>query len=186
MTKQDTILKHKFEQLFREHFTGLVYFAQKYLGDMDASKDLVHSVFIKIWENRQKFDFEKPAKSYLFTSVYNRSMNALRDNQKFASAIDDEQQEAMLETGEFSDTMEVAELEGKIDQAVLNLPDKCKTIFQLNRFEGKKYAEIADQLGISVKTVEAQMSKALKILRQELKDYMYLWILFLLKNSDFF
>ncbi|MBI9067661.1 MAG: RNA polymerase sigma-70 factor [Salinivirgaceae bacterium] len=185
MTTADTILKQKFEELFRNHFTGLCYFAQKYLGDMDSSKDIVHAVFVKIWENRHEFEFEKPAKSYLFTSVYNRSMNFIRDHKKFADAEDFDAHAASLETGEFYDSMEVAELEGRIKQAIAKLPEKCREVFELNRFEGKKYAEIAAHLNISIKTVENQMSKALKVMREELKDYLYIFILFILKNNDF-
>jgi RNA polymerase sigma-70 factor (ECF subfamily) len=184
LSKDDSILQLKFEKLFREHFTGLCYFAQKYLGDLDTSKEVVHAVFVKVWENRAKFDFEKPAKSYLFTSVYNRSMNVIRDNKKFSSPGDEEVHAATLETGEFSDTMELAELEGKIKTAIQKLPEKCRQVFELNRFEGKKYAEIAEHLQISIKTVETQMSKALKVLKEELKDYIYVFVLFLLKNND--
>lgn len=184
MSIDDSILQIKFEKLFKEHFTGLCYFAQKYLGDLDSSKEVVHNVFIKIWENRAEFDFEKPAKSYLFTSVYNRSLNVLRDNKKFINPDEGEAHEAALETGEFTDTMEVAELEGRIKMAIQKLPEKCREVFELNRFEGKKYAEIAEHLNISIKTVESQMSKALKVLKTELKDYIYLFLLLLLKNND--
>lgn len=184
LTKQDHILKQKFELLFKEHFEGLCYFAQKYLGDLDSSKEIVHSVYIKVWENRSTFDWEKPAKSYLFTSVYNRSMNFLRDNKKFIEN-DISSAPETADNGEFHDTMELSELETSINLAIDKLPEKCKEIFQLNRFEGKKYAEIAEKLGISVKTVETQMSKALKVLKEELKDYIYLILLFLIKNNDF-
>lgn len=184
MSKQDTILQRKFETLFKEHFTGLCYFAQKYLGDLDSSKEVVHAVFVKIWENRAEFDFEKSAKSYLFTSVYNRSMNVIRDNKKFTTSDDDDSHARIMETGEFTDSMELAELEGKIKESIQKLPEKCREIFQLNRFEGKKYAEIAESLNISVKTVEAQMSKALKTLRVDLKDYLYALIVLLLKNDN--
>ena len=184
MTTDDRILKVEFEKLFREHFTALCYFARKYLGDLDSSKEIVHSVFIKIWENRSSFDWEKPAKSYLFTSVYNRSMNFIRDNKKFIINEPAGIREEITDTAAFSDTLEVAELESRIKSALQRLPEKCREIFELNRFEGKKYAEIADSLNISVKTVEAQMSKALKILKEELKDYLYVFILFLLKNLD--
>jgi RNA polymerase sigma-70 factor (ECF subfamily) len=178
LSTSDPILRYKFEKLFREHFTALCYFAKKYLGDMDSSKEIVHSVFIKIWENRAEFDWEKPAKSYLFTSVYNRSLNFIRDNKRFVSSDKDGT------SGEFHDNLEIAELEGRIKQALQRLPEKCREVFELNRFEGKKYAEIAEHLNISVKTVETQMSKALKILKDELKDYLYIFILLLLKNID--
>jgi len=80
--------------------------------------------------------------------------------------------------------MEIAELEGRIKTALRKLPEKCREVFELSRFGGKKYSEIAEHLNISVKTVETQMSKALKILKEELKDYLYILILFLLKNND--
>jgi RNA polymerase sigma-70 factor (ECF subfamily) len=177
----DTLLKQKLEILFKEHFTQLVYFARKYLGDLDSSKEVVHSVFVKIWENRHEFEFDKPAKSYLFTSVYNRSLNVIRDNKKFVPNLQDNSTET-IETGEFHDTLETSELEARIKTALQKLPEKCREVFELNRFEGKKYAEIAAKLNLSEKTVEAHMSKALKIMKEELKDYLYLLILFFLKN----
>jgi RNA polymerase sigma-70 factor, ECF subfamily len=183
LSTSDPILKHKFEKLFREHFTALCYFAQKYLGDMDSSKEVVHNVFIKIWENRAEFDWEKPAKSYLFTSVYNRSLNHLRDSKKFVSHESIEFQSTETHA-EFINSMEVAELETKIKLALAKLPEKCREVFELNRFEGKKYAEVAELLNISVKTVETQMSKALKVLKEELKDYIYFFVFLLLKNLE--
>ncbi|MBN2485075.1 MAG: RNA polymerase sigma-70 factor [Bacteroidales bacterium] len=179
MNSNNTILKQKFEKLFREHFTALCYFAQKYLGDIDSSKEIVHSVFIKIWENRAEFDWDKPAKPYLFTSVYNRSLNYIRDNKKFVPAGTEG---TSGDIGEFRDNLEIAELESRIKRALKKLPEKCREVFELNRFEGKKYSEIAEHLNISVKTVETQMSKALGILKNELKDYLYIFMLFLLKN----
>jgi RNA polymerase sigma-70 factor (ECF subfamily) len=181
----DHILKTEFEKLFREHFTALCCFARKYLGDMDSCKEIVHSVFIRIWENRAEFDWKKPAKSYLFTSVYNRCMNFIRDNRKFITGDPDAIREEITDTSEFSGTLEVAELEGRIRKALQKLPEKCREVFKMNRFEGKKYAEIADALDISVKTVETQMSRALKILRDELRDYLYVLILFLLKITGY-
>lgn len=184
MNPGDRIIKPQFEKLFREHFTALCYFARRYLGDLDSSKEIVHSVFIKIWENRETFDWTKPAKSYLFTSVYNRSMNFIRDNRKFAEVDSSEIHEEITSTSAFSDTLETAELEDRIQSALQRLPEKCREVFELSRFEGKKYAEIADHLGISVKTVETQMSRALKILKEELKEYLYVFLLLLLKNMD--
>jgi len=151
---------------------------------MDSSKEIVHSVFVRLWENRAEFDWEKPAKSYLFTSVYNRSMNFIRDNRRFVAGEPDTLREEITDTNGFTDAVEVAELEGRIKTALNSLPEKCREVFELNRFEGKKYAEIADRLDISVKTVETHMSKALKILREELRDYLYVFILFLLNNMD--
>jgi len=157
LSSQDVILKKKFEALFREHFTGLCYFARKYTGDLDSAREIVHTVFIRVWENRSEFDWEKPVKSYLFTSVYNRSMNYIRDNKKFLNHDDAQRQNLVVDESAYSDHLETAELESRIWQVINSLPEKCKEVFVLNRFEGKKYAEIAEHLNISVKTVETQM-----------------------------
>lgn len=178
MSQKDYIIRRKFEELFRKHFVALCYFADKYTPDTDTSKEIVHNVFLNIWEKRDNFDFEKPAKSYLFTAVYNRCMNYIRDSKKFTGAEDDAGN-FMHDTGNFEDTMETAELEKKITDAIDKLPQKCREVFKLSRFNGMKYSQIAKKLDISVKTVEVQVSKALKILRNELSDYLMM-ILFIL------
>ena len=182
MTVSGDIIHTRYEEMFRTYFSSLYYFARKYIPDPDTSKEIVHKVFVSIWENRNDFDFEKPAKSYLFTSVYNRCMNHLRDRKKFIAHDNLEDADNFSENTIHSDHLEAAELESRIWQIINQLPEKCKEIFILNRFEGKKYQEIADQLDISVKTVETQMSKALKTLREHLADYLHILILFLIKN----
>ncbi len=172
----------QYEELFRIYYSSLCYFAQKYIGDLDSCKDIVHSVFVNIWEKREEFDFDKPAKSYLFTSVYNRCMNAIRDRKKFVDSNVSDMIHDAEEAAFDPDHLETAELESKIWQGIQSLPEKCREVFMLNRFEEKKYTEIADQLSISVKTVEAQMSKALKVLRDYLADYIHLLLFLLLKN----
>jgi RNA polymerase sigma-70 factor, ECF subfamily len=184
VSHQEVILKKKFEALFREHFTGMCYFARKYTGDLDSAREIVHTVFIRVWENRSEFDWDKPVKSYLFTSVYNRSMNFIRDNRKFLHHEDASLQTLVVDESAYSDQLETAELEERIRKALLKLPEKCREIFELSRFEGKKYSEIAAQLNISVKTVETQMSKALLILKTELKDYLAIILFLLLKNIN--
>jgi RNA polymerase sigma-70 factor, ECF subfamily len=175
-------LELKYEELFRLYFASLCCFARKYVPDRDDSKEIVHSVFVNIWEKKEEFDFEKPAKSYLFTSVYNRCMNHIRDRKKFISGSDQTIIESSNEGNTYSDQLEAAELESKIWQIINSLPDKCKKVFILNRFDGKKYSEIAQHLNISVKTVETQMSKALKTLRDHLTEYIHLYIFLILKN----
>jgi RNA polymerase sigma-70 factor, ECF subfamily len=180
-TSQNKILL-RYEELFRAHFTALCYFARKYIPDHDASKEIVHTVFVNIWEKKEEFDFDKPAKSYLFTAVYNRCMNYIRDQKKFVAhddlSIIKESADNILN----NDHLEAAELESRIWNIINSLPEKCREIFILNRFEGNKYAEIAEKLNISVKTVETQMSKALKTLRDHLVDYIHLILLIILKN----
>ena len=182
MKPSEIILKQKFEILFREYFTGLSSFARKYTGDLDSAKEIVHGVFIRIWENRSEFDWDKPAKSYLFTSVYNRSLNYVRDNKKFIRHEAVSGNALITDEAVFNDSFAAAELEDRINQALKKLPEKCREIFELSRFENKKYTEIADQLNISVKTVETQMSKALHVLKEELRDYLTIILILLLKN----
>lgn len=172
----------KYEDLFRTYYTSLCYFAQKYISDLDSCKEIVHNVFVTIWEKREEFDFEKSAKSYLFTSVYNRCLNHLRNQKKFVDGGDSSPTDFLSDQSVNQDHLEAAELESKIWATIDLLPEKCREIFILNRFEEKKYSEIAGQLNISVKTVEAQMSKALRTLREHLKDYIHLLIFILLKN----
>ncbi len=176
--------KRAFEELFRSFFPSLVLFAQKYLPDQDTAKEIVHNVFINLWEKRQQVDTSSPLKSYLFTSVHNRCLNYIRDQKKFDK---DENRFQRLDSAEFSDgvdLLEEQELEQQIYDALQALPEKCREIFMMNRFEGLKYAEIAEKLGISVKTVESQMSKALKILREKLIDYLGMIILFILTHLN--
>jgi RNA polymerase sigma-70 factor (ECF subfamily) len=166
-----------FENLFKDFFTPLCYFARKYVSDIDSAKEIVHDVFINLWEKRDSIDPEKSIKSYLYTSVNNRCLNHIRDNKKF----DKENTEIELINEEHNsvstDSMEEDELKAKINKSINNLPEKCRKVFVLSRYEELKYHEIAERLEISVKTVEAQMSKALKILRENLKEYVMLIIL---------
>lgn len=164
-----------FERLFREYFPPLMAFARKILVDEDDAREVVQNVFINLWEKRMEIDLSTPLKSYLFTSVHNRSLNVIRDRKKFSSS------EMPEVAGEWDVSMQIEtmELEEKIREVIGSLPEKCREVFELNRFDGLKYSEIAEALGISVKTVENQMSKALKILREKLLKYMIilLWLI---------
>ncbi len=176
--------KPGFEELFRSFFPGLVLFAQKYLPDQDTAKEIVHNVFLNLWEKRGTIDTGSPLKSYLFTSVHNRCLNHIRDQKKF-----DKNEENMdrLDTSLFAvgtDNLEEQELELRISEALQALPEKCRQVFILNRFEELKYKEIAEKLGISIKTVEAQMSKALRIMREKLIDYLTILILFIINHLN--
>ena len=176
--------KPAFEELFRSFFPSLVLFAQKYVPDQDTAKEIVHNVFLNLWEKRQQVDSGSPLKSYLFTSVHYRCLNYIRDQKKFDK---DEGHFQRLDSEEFSDgidRLEEQELEQRIYDALQALPEKCREIFNLNRFEGLKYADIAQQLDISVKTVETQMSRALRILREKLADYLGMIILLILTHLN--
>ena len=170
----------EFEELFRNYFTPLMAFSRRILGDEEDAREVVHQVFINLWEKRRELDLSTSLKSYLFTSVNNRSLNVIRDRRKFSS------EEVPERAGEWdvSTQLEAMELEEKIRAAIDTLPERCREIFELNRFEGLKYSEIATQLDISVKTVENQMTKALKLLREQLGKYLsiLLWLMLFTLN----
>lgn len=172
--------KDFFERVFREYFVPLTYYALKIVNDHDSAREVVHQVFVNIWEKRESINLELPLRSYLYTSVHNRSLNYLRDRKRFHN----EDAGDMLPENELLITdvseIESEQTEARIAEAVSGLPGRCAEVFRLSRFEGKKYSEIADILKISVKTVEAQMTKALKILREDLKDLLTMIIIFII------
>lgn len=172
--------KIDFEKLFKDHFVHLCNFARGYLNDTEDAKEIVQEVFFKLWQNRDSINLDKSVKSYLFTSVRNRSLNFIRDHKKFKSQVLDVDI-ADYDLAFEQDVFSKYDLENRINVALNKLPEKCREVFVMSRQEELKYKEIAEKLNISVKTVEAQMSKALRILREELKDYILLILLFLLK-----
>lgn len=171
--------KIAFEKLFKEYFPYLCSFAKKYVDDIDECKDIVHNVYLNLWQKRNELKTDQSLKPYLFQAVHNRCLNYIRDHKKIV------RHDVLMEQGEIpdyiesTDYLEQSELENRIKSAIDDLPVKCQKIFRLSRFEDKKYSEIADQLGLSVKAVEAQMSKALKILRLKLADYLVVVLILL-------
>ena len=161
--------KQLFEQLFKEFFSPLCRFAYGYLNDQDASQEIVQDVFINLWQKKETITSDKSVKSYLYTSVKNRCLNYIRDRKKFRSQYLDVDIELEIPVQE-EDMFSESETQDKINAALDKLPEKCRQVFELSRFEEMKYKEIAVKMNISIKTVEVQISKALKILREELKD----------------
>jgi RNA polymerase sigma-70 factor, ECF subfamily len=162
-----------FHQVFNLYYNVLCRFAAGYLQDTDDAQEIVQQVFINLWQNRDTINPQGHIKSYLFTSVKNRCLNHIRDRKKFRSYYLDVEVELEFPVSEKDNLIE-KDLEKQLEKALDKLPEKCREIFMLCRFEDMKYKEVAQKLDISQKTVEAQMSKALRILREELKD---IWIL---------
>lgn len=149
-------------------------FAAKIINDSEEAKNIIHEVFISLWEKFDQLPSDTNYKSYLYTATRNRCLNHLRDKKKQVS-LDHAMQ---LKTSE-EDSMGLSELEAQIALVINDLPEKCRQVFEMNRRDGLKYSEIAEKLGISVKTVEAQMSKALNSLRVHLKGFLSLLIILL-------
>jgi RNA polymerase sigma-70 factor (ECF subfamily) len=171
--------KMDFEALFKTHFAGLCRFANKYVEDYDASKDIVHAVFVNLWNKRDTIDANTSLKSYLFTSVHNRCLNHIRDQKKLVHHELPLEQTDMLNFVESRDFVEENETIDRINEAIAALPDKCREIFVMSRFDELKYREIAEKLDISVKTVETQVSRALKQLKESLKDLLFTLVILL-------
>jgi len=172
--------KSSFEELFRTYFPPLCSFAQKYVGDADDAKDIIHQVFVGLWQKREEVDLGTSLKSYLFTGVHNRCLNHIRDRKKLVQ-FDAPKHESEL--GDYlasRDHLVASETEAKINKALDELPEKCREIFMMNRFDQLKYREIAEKLNISIKTVETQMSRALKTLREKLSDLITVLIIYLI------
>ena len=164
--------KPAFEELLRSLYSHLCNFAFTFLKEQAASEEIVQEMFFKIWEKREELEIKSSIKSYLFSSVRNHCLNQLkhleiRDTYK----VYNEQQIQYSEQQGHDSAIE-HELEERIEIAIASLSVERQKVFKLSRFEGKKYKEIAEELDISIKTVEAQMSKALKFLREVLKDYL--------------
>ncbi|MFK7808116.1 MAG: RNA polymerase sigma-70 factor [Saprospiraceae bacterium] len=168
--------KAAFEKLFKSHFAHLCNFAGQYVADRDAARDICQKVFILLWENREKIDTNQNVRSYLFTAVKNRCLNYIRDQKKYRSHVLDIDIQDIDQSFE-EDQFAVEDLQNKIDKALDALPEKCRQVFEMSRYEEKKYQEIADELSISKKTVEAHMSRALRSLREDLKDYLFVLLL---------
>lgn len=166
-----------FERLFKQQYPALCAFATGYLHDHDAAEDVVQHCFVNFWQKRESIALQQSLKSYFYTMVRNRCINKLKSvkvQHQHAEGIAHQEEPAAEES-----EMEVGELADRIAQAIEAMPTERRRIFQMSREEGLKYREIAQKLEISVKTVENQMGKALKYLRDTLSDYLF-WVMVLL------
>lgn len=169
--------KEAFKKLFTNFFAPLCVFAQRYVENRTTSEDIVQDVFFNIWKNRKNLDIRTSTRNFLITSVKNSCIDSLRRKEvesRYMTVQADKMNEADTE-----DLYAISELEEAINKALEKLPDKIRLVFEMSRFQELTYAEIAQQQDISVKTVEAYMTKALKQLRVELKDYLPFILLFL-------
>ncbi len=149
----------------------MVSFAMNYVLDQDQAEELVQEVFANVWTKAESLKIQSSPRAYLFTSTRNACLNFLKHRK-----VENAYLERFTFLQDQGDPVEYDELVHRLEQALDKIPEKCREIFELNRFEGKRYKEIAEELGLSLKTVENQMGKALKILRRELGDYLPLII----------
>lgn len=156
-----------FESLFRLHYRALCAFAYGYVKDADRAEDLVQDLLFRLWLDREKIRITTSIKAYLYAAVRNRCLTEIKSGSRMVvlnEEADDHVQEDVLSEDDHTERI------ARVQAAIEELPEERKKVFKLSRYEGLKYHEIADRLGISVKTVENQMGKALKTLREELAD----------------
>lgn len=171
----------EFEQVFKSHFRPLHVYAFSFVKDRDLAEDMVQAAFCKLWERFGDLEIRRSLSAYLYRSVYHECLNHLKHLKVRQEYANHARHTESPGTGNASGALEASELSARIQEALMALPEGCRTVFQLSRFESLRYTQIADKLQISVKTVENQMGKALRILRGKLADYlpllMLLWVL---------
>ena len=167
-----------FEYVFKLYYNRIYGFANKFIEDEDDCKEIAQETFIKLWNSRDSINKEKAVQSYLFQTAKNACLNLIRQNKvrtKYASQYIQEREKRInseiLNSIE-SNTLTFQELDELVKKSISELPDKCKLVFMKKRFEGMKNKEIALQMGITTKAVEANMTRALKNLSLRLVDYL--------------
>jgi len=161
-----------FERIFRQYYTPLYLYAFSITGQKEVSEEIIQELFYVIWREKENMQIVYSVKSYLYKSVKNRSLQyleQLRVREQYREYI-------MSQTGLVTESapdeiLEYKDLEEILAQTLRKLPERCRRIFYMHRMNGIKYKEIAATLSISVKTVEADMTKAYRILRKEIDKY---------------
>jgi RNA polymerase sigma-70 factor (ECF subfamily) len=170
-----------FEMLFKAHYSSLCSYADGFLKNLEASEDVVQDVMFRIWTGRETLVIETSVRSYLFRAVRNGCMNVLKHHHIRGKYRSFRERETMVNQRSPEEEMIIMELEEKIWKAIDQLPLERRKVFIMNRYDRLTYNQIAIELGISVKTVENQMSKALSFLREELSDLLP-WLVLLYFN----
>lgn len=161
--------KGAFELIFKEYYKLMKGYASRFMDTMEEADEITQDVFVKFWEKCDTLAPESSIKSYLYRSIHNSCLNALKHEK-----VKDAYKEHIIKFLENTTNEEQEEdqdyLRSRISEEIDKLPPRCSAIFKLSRYDGLKYQEIAEHLDISVKTVEVQMGKALRVLRENLKD----------------
>ena len=171
-----------FDFIFHYYYSGLCAYCERITGNQEVAEDIVQELFVTLWVKHEQIQITSSLKNYLFTSVKNRSLDYLKREQRKSHKLEHIAGEQELPENLSSLWFAEAELQAVVDKSLEKLPPRCREIFELSRFEGLKNQEIAEKLGLSKRTVELQVSNALKQLRTDLKDYLPLFLLmYLLK-----
>ncbi|MDD2437575.1 MAG: RNA polymerase sigma-70 factor [Massilibacteroides sp.] len=164
-----------FNTIFNNFYIQLYFYCRKYIPNPEEAKDLLQNVFLRLWEKREEIEIKVSLKAYLYRSVQNECLNYIRSSRLNLSLSEIEGESILPNTSDpFSpDTdTENREIENLVDSIVETLPEHCRKIFIMSRINGIKNKDIAQQLSISVRTVDTQIYRALKIMKKGLKDYL--------------
>ena len=163
--------------IFLKYHVLLCRISLRIVNNPDDAKDVVQEVFIKLWRNRKELNLQHSLEAYLKKAVINTSLNRIESKNRFTSldSLDSKFNQVAENTADQQQSFE--ELSTRVDHAIENLPVRTKAVFTLIRFEELSYKEVSESLDISLKAVEKEMMKALKLLREALKDYLPLVIL---------
>lgn len=176
ITRQETLpqglTESYFEQLFKTYYKELLVYAITLVDGRETAEEIVQQVFYKLWEKRQDIAFGSSEKAYLYKAVYNSGLNYIKHQQVKQQHVKHVAQQGEPFQDDGGGKILQKELSGHIKSAIDELPQQCRAIFLLSRMEELSYREIAERLTISVKTVEAQMGKALRMMRERLADYL--------------
>jgi RNA polymerase sigma-70 factor, ECF subfamily len=173
-----------FEMIFKTYYQLLCNYAYGFVHDRDEAEEIVQTTFLSVWEKRESLAIHTGVKPYLYAMVRNAALNLIKHEKIKQQHAAVEMAVAEKSVESVTRTVMASELEERILKALNKLPEQCRLVFKLSRFEELKYAEIAEQLNISVKTVENQMGKALRIMREQLKDYLPLLIVLFSRLID--
>jgi RNA polymerase sigma-70 factor (ECF subfamily) len=162
--------RNAFNILFEYYYSGLTVYANQFLNNLKDSEEIVQDTFLKIWESHEKLHIHSSVRDYLFKAVKNKCLDFIKHQNVSRNFLEAEKNnESVTENYNLFVEHELREM---INATLDKLPVECRKVFVLSRIQDLKYKEIAKELGISVKTVENQISKALKIFRKALKDYL--------------
>lgn len=160
-----------FDAIFRANYALLVRIAEAMLRDRASAEEIAQDVMLELWRRRESLDVTESVRGYLLQATRNRSLNMLR-HRAIERRSEPQLADGVSRLPATDSAVREREIEVAIHAAIAELPDRCRQVFELSRMEGLKYAEIATRLGISVKTVEVQMGKALRILRERLRSWL--------------
>ncbi|HEX8014260.1 MAG TPA: RNA polymerase sigma-70 factor [Flavobacterium sp.] len=177
-----------FTYFYNKYFRRITSFSEQFIYDKDEAENLTQEAFINLWQNRENIDSINGIQSFLYTYAKSKCLNFIRHNKvkdKFKNDLLNHKERELdieiLNSIQF-DTLELTELERIINESINDLPPKTREVFIKKRFENKQNAEIAEEMQVTLKAVEAHMTKALKILKTKLSDYLFLVFILICNN----